>query len=139
MSADEVADVPTGLVTVTSIVPAACAGLVTVICVSLTMVIAPVAFATVPNFVQFAMRKPVPVMVTVVPPVVGPATGEMPVTVGVPSYVNLSADEVVDVPTELVTVTSMVPAACAGLVTVICVSLLMVIAPVAFATVPNFT
>ena len=73
------------MVTVTSTVPAEPAGDVTMICVSPLTVIAPVAvaFATEPNFVQFAPVKPVPVMVTVVPPDVEPYVGEMPVTTGV--------------------------------------------------------
>ena len=70
------------LVTVTSTGPAAWAGLVTVICVSLLTVIAPVAFAVPPNFTVFAPVKFVPVIVTGVPPVAGPEPGETPVTVG---------------------------------------------------------
>ncbi len=49
-----------------------------------------------------------------VPPVTGPAAGEMPVTAGTGSYVNSSAGEVALVPPGVVTVTSTVPAVPAG-------------------------
>ena len=68
--------------------------------------------------------KPVPVMVTEVPPAVVPDVGEMLVNVGAGAVkVYWSADEVADVPTDVVTVMSTVPAASAGLIAVIELSL----------------
>ncbi len=58
--------------------------------------------------------KPVPVMVTVVPPAGRPAAGLSVLMVGVPSKMNSSAGEVVLVPAGVVTVTSTVPAGSAG-------------------------
>ena len=74
------AEVPSGVVTVTSTVPLLPAGLTTVIWVSLSTVklLVPVE----PNETLVAPVKLEPVMVTVVPPVVGPLAGLMPVTVG---------------------------------------------------------
>ena len=76
----EVADVPPGVVTVTSTVPAAWAGEVTVICVLETKV-TPVP-GVPPKLTVAALVNPVPVIVTRVPPANGPDVGEMPVTVG---------------------------------------------------------
>ena len=73
------------MVAVTSTVPAEAAGEVAVhevVEVQLTEVPAPVPKATV---VAEPMTKPVPVMVTTVPPPGGPATGLSPVTVGTAS------------------------------------------------------
>jgi hypothetical protein len=83
-SADDVAEVPPGVVTVTSMVPAAWPGLVTVICVTPLTVIAPVAFAVPPNLTVLAPVRLVPVTVTDVPPAAEPNIGEIPVTVGIP-------------------------------------------------------
>ena len=80
MSAAEIADVPEGVVTVTSTIPAVYAGLVAVIEVALTTV-TPVA-AVVPKFTAVAPRRFVPEIVTEVPPAVEPDIGVMPVTVG---------------------------------------------------------
>ena len=71
-SAEEIADVPPAVVTVTSTVPAACAGEVAVIWVSETTV--KVAAAVAPKWIAVAAVKPVPAMVTEVPPAVGPAS-----------------------------------------------------------------
>ena len=79
-SADEVADVPLAVVTVTSTVPAVPAGLVAVICVA-ELTVKPVA-AAVPNSTAVAPVRFVPVMVTLVPPAVGPAVGLTAVTAG---------------------------------------------------------
>ena len=79
--AEEVADVPTGVVTVTFTVPAAPAGAVAVIEVEETTVTPVAAFA--PKSTAVAPVKFVPVMVTLVPAVVGPAAGLTAVTVGV--------------------------------------------------------
>ena len=73
--------------------------------------------------------KLVPVIVTMVPPPNGPALGdEIPVTVGTAMKVNLSKELVALVPPpfDVVTVTSTVPAVCAGEVAVICISELTV-------------
>ena len=80
--------------TVTSTIPAACAGLVAVIEVALTTV-TPVA-AGVPKFTAVAPRKFVPVIVTEVPPAVEPDVGVMPVMVG--EVVALLFTETVIVP-----------------------------------------
>ncbi len=45
--------------------------------------------ALAPNFTAVAAVKPVPVMVTLVPPAVGPLVGAMPVTVGAPTIGEL--------------------------------------------------
>ena len=67
-------------VTTTSTTPAACAGAVAVIEVELTIV---TEVATDPPIVTVAPElKPVPVIVTDVPPEVVPEEGEIPVTVG---------------------------------------------------------
>jgi hypothetical protein len=88
-----------------------------------------------PNFTVFAPVKFVPVIVTGVPPAAGPDAGEMPVTTGIPIYVNLSFAEVGDVPPAVVTVTSTDPVP-AGLVAVTDVS---VSAVTDAGVLPNFT
>ncbi|GAB3059091.1 hypothetical protein GCM10027053_21230 [Intrasporangium mesophilum] len=73
-------DVPPGVVTVTGTVPAVPAGEVTVSWVGLVTVrVVPVA---VPNLTLVAPVRLVPVIVTTVPPVVGPPFGETALTVG---------------------------------------------------------
>jgi hypothetical protein len=79
-SAAEVADVPSGVVTVTSTGPGELAGLVVLIILSLT--ITTLVAEVFPKFTAFAPVKPVPVMITAVPPDVEPDTGVMPVIVG---------------------------------------------------------
>jgi hypothetical protein len=116
-SLELVADVPTGVVTVMSTVAALSAGLVALIEVEeLTLKL---LAAVVPNATAVAPVKLVPVTVTTVPPANGPLAGLTAVTVGAPSKVNWSAEDVADVPEELVTVMSTVPALSAGLVAVI--------------------
>src|SRR5215472_4471958 len=127
--------VPPGVVTVTSITPAACAGAVAVMVVALTT-LRPVA-AVVPNLTAVAPVKFVPVIVTSVPPANGPDVGLRPVTVGLAAYVNWSAAEVALVPPGVVTVTSTTPAVPAGEFAVTVVALTTV-RPVA-AVVPNLT
>ena len=79
MSAPDVADVPVALVTVTSTVPAACAGEVAVIDVApFTVTVAELA----PNFTVEPAVKLVPVTVTEVPPAGTPEVGLIDVTVG---------------------------------------------------------
>ncbi len=117
--------------------PADSAGEVTVIeVVELTTTPVP---ATVPNFTPVTPLKPVPVMVTLVPPAVDPEVTLRPVTVGAGGAVkvNWSAGLVALVPPAALTVTSTVPADSAGEVTVIEVVELTT-TPVP-ATVPNFT
>ena len=70
---------PAGVVTVTSTVPVP-AGLSAVIEVSLTTVT--FVAGVVPKSTAVAPVKPVPVIVTSVPPSVGPLVGLTPVTVG---------------------------------------------------------
>jgi hypothetical protein len=80
-SADEVPDVPLGVVTVTSTVPAACAGATTVMLVELaTTTLVP---AVPPKLTVAPLTKLVPVTVTDVPPPIAPEVGAMLVTVGV--------------------------------------------------------
>ena len=69
LSADEIAEVPLGVVTVTLIVPAAWTGLVVLIEVALVTVNE--VAGVVPNVTAVAPVKPVPVRVTNVPSVVG--------------------------------------------------------------------
>ncbi|OEZ89314.1 hypothetical protein JAB6_01280 [Janthinobacterium sp. HH104] len=75
-----VALVPPLAVTVTFTVPATPAGDVAVMVVALTTVMATPLLA--PNFSAVTPVKPVPVMVTAVPPVLGPDAGVTPVMVG---------------------------------------------------------
>ena len=119
-SAEDVAEVPPVVVTVTSTTAAACAGEVAVIWVA-EATVKPEA-AVVPKWTAVAPVKLVPVMVTEVPPAVGPEVGATELTVGAATKVNLSADEVVEVPPAVVTLMSTVPAECAGEVAVIWVS-----------------
>jgi hypothetical protein len=79
-SAELVALVPPVVVTVTLTVPADSAGDVAVMEVAEFTVTA--VAVTVPNITVAPDRKPVPVIVTEVPPVVGPEVGLMAVTVG---------------------------------------------------------
>jgi hypothetical protein len=127
------------VVTVISTVPAGLAGLTAVIWVSLLNV--KLVAGTVPNSTLLAPVKPVPVIVTDVPPVVDPSLGEMPATVGgAYVYWNRSAELVADVPPGVVTVTSTVPlpaGLAGGLTAVIWVSLLNV--KLLAGTVPNST
>jgi hypothetical protein len=75
-----IADVPFGVVTLTSTVPAGAAGEIAVMVVEL-MTVTPVA-ALAPKWTAVAPVKPVPVMVTFVPPFTGPTFGLTFVTVG---------------------------------------------------------
>ncbi|MNM85398.1 hypothetical protein D3C81_975110 [compost metagenome] len=83
-SAALVALVPPVVVTRTSTVPLP-AGAVAVICVAL-LTVTPVA-AVAPKVTAVVPLKPEPVIVTVVPPVVGPEVGEMLLTTGAATYV----------------------------------------------------
>ena len=75
------AEVPPGVVTVTSTGPATPAGETAVMELEVLFE-SPVA-ATAPNCTAVAPVRLVPVMVTGLPPVVGPEVGLTPVTVGV--------------------------------------------------------
>ena len=79
-SAELVALVPPAVVTVTSTIPAACAGETAVTVVLLTFV--RLAAVVVPNLTAVVAVNPVPVIVTVVPPVAGPVVGDIEVTIG---------------------------------------------------------
>ena len=103
---------PAGVCTVTSTVPADSAGESAVHDV-LDEQLTPVA-AVEPKLTVSPNWKPVPVMVTVVPPAVGPAVGLMAVTVGGVTYVNWSAEDTALVPAGVVTVMSTKPAEPAG-------------------------
>src|SRR5450756_1853236 len=94
-------------VAITSTVPAACFGAIAVQVV-LEEQLTPVAFVA-PNLNTVAepSAKPLPVIVTVVPPLVGPDEGLTPVTAGV--YLKWSASTLALVPAGVVTVTSAVP------------------------------
>ena len=132
-SAAEVADVPPVVVPVTSTVPRP-AGEVAVIEVA-EFTVKLVALVA-PNLTAVAPVKLVPVTVTEVPPAVGPAVGDIALTVGTPMKVNWSAADVADVPPAVVTVISTVPVP-AGEVAVMEVAELTV-KPAAFVA-PNFT
>ncbi len=73
----------------------------------------------VPNFTAETLIRLVPVMVTLVPPALGPTLGLTPVTVAASWYRNWSLGEVPEVPPALATITSTVPADPAGDVAVI--------------------
>ena len=70
---------PATVVTVTSTVPAVSAGAVAVIEVAEFAVMVP---AVAPNLTPEAEERPVPVMVTEVPPAIEPPLGLIAVTVG---------------------------------------------------------
>ena len=80
--------------------------------VALTTVIP--AAATPPMVTAVAPVKLVPLIVTPVPPAIGPLTGLIAVTVGAPTWVKSPVP--VPVPPGVVTATSTAPAACAGVV-----------------------
>jgi len=139
LSVPTIADWPPGvLVTRTSIwVALIVAGEVAVMEVA-EFTTTPVA-AFVPNTTVALLRKLVPVIVTDVPPVVGPVLGLTEETAGVTALkVNRSEGLVGDVPPEVVTVTSTVPVVVlAGDVAVIDVAEFSV--TVAAACAPNDT
>ena len=63
-----------------------------------------------PMVTEVAPVKLVPVMVSEVPPTIGPAVGEIPVIVGNAAKVYWSADDFADVPPRVVMVMSTDPA-----------------------------
>ncbi len=117
-STDEVAEVPLAVTTVTSTVPVP-TGLVATTCVAVALTI---VASLLPKSTTVAPDRLVPLIVTCVPPEVGPDVGLIPVTLGAGgSYVNLSVDDVAEVPLLVTTVTSTAPAP-PGLVATICVA-----------------
>jgi len=107
-------------VTTTSTAPAACGGVIAVIDVALTTV-TPVAGVS-PRFTVAPAWNPVPVMLTAVPPPIGPELGEIAVTVGTELDPDVYVNPSVRLPlcvSGLVTTTSTVAAACAAVVAVI--------------------
>src|ERR1700681_659503 len=109
--------VPPGVVTVTSVLPTAPAGAVTVSedPPPFTAMLVP---APEPNVTVLAPPRFVPVTVTEVPPELGPVFGLTAVTVGAAKEVNRSAGPVGLEPEGVVTETWTVPTAWAGAVTV---------------------
>ena len=81
-SAADVADVPPAVVTVTSTVPLPAGDVAVIDVAELTVKLVAL---TAPNFTAVAPVRVVPVMVTNVPPAVGPDVGETDVTVGGPT------------------------------------------------------
>jgi hypothetical protein len=77
--------VPLYVVTVTSTVPAACGGAMAVMEVSLLTV--KLSAATEPKLTAVAAVKPLPLMVTVVPPPLLPLLVSRPVTLGAAAFV----------------------------------------------------
>ena len=76
--------------------------------------------ATPPNVTEAPFWNAVPVIVTTVPPVAGPALGETEDTAGGATKVKVPGVPAL-CPSEFVTCTETVPAACAGVTAVICV------------------
>src|SRR5208282_65100 len=106
--------VPPAVVTVTLTVPLDPAGETTVISDSESTFTS--VAATEPNLTTAPAMKPLPLIVTEVPPTAGPFFGDSPVTVGAfggggggATYVNSSAGLVALVPSGVVTVTCTVP------------------------------
>jgi hypothetical protein len=135
-SAELVALVPAGVVTVMSTVPWASAGEMAAVIEVPEVTVKPVA-ALAPKLTAVAALKFAPVMATEVPPVVYPLVGVTMVTIGALSKINLSAGLVALVPDGATTVTSTVPAVSDGELTVIRVAEVIVKVPA--AVVPNHT
>ena len=83
--------VPPGVVTVTSTGPAETDGEIAVIAVS-EAIVKP-DDGTAPKLTAVAPVNPLPAIVTLVPPVAGPETVEMPVTRGAGTNVSLSVSQ----------------------------------------------
>ena len=91
-SSDELtADVPVGESTVTSTVPDAAADGETAV-MDVSEFTVKLLAGLEPNETVLAPVKPVPVTVIVVPPAVGPESGETPVTAGAGGYYLLQSD-----------------------------------------------
>jgi hypothetical protein len=103
-SAEVVAEVPPGVVTVTFTAPGFITnGLITTIWLAVSLM-RPVT-AAIPKATAVAFARFVPVMVTMVPPEIGPDAGLTLVTAGTPRYVNWAPGELGEVPVGVVTVT----------------------------------
>ena len=113
---------PPGVISNTSTAPAACAGVTIVTEVALTLVSKVPAVPS--NLNAVVLRRFVPVIVTAVPPAVGPPAGEMPVIVGTPTKVKPFV--LVAEPPRVVNTTFTAPAAFAGVTTVTDVALTFV-------------
>ena len=113
------AEVPPAFVTVTAMVPSTCAGVVNVSDVPSAASASGVIGAEPSTETVEPAVKPVPVMVTAVPPPTGPSSGVIVARTGAASggarYVNVWGAEV---PVPFVTVTGTGPAAWAGVVNV---------------------
>jgi len=96
------------VVALTSTVPAACAGLTAVMVVSLTTV--KLVAGVAPNFTAVAPVKPVPLIVTEVPPAAGPLSG---VTAVIPQKAPTVNDHVYGTPLT-VSATAYLTPACSG-------------------------
>jgi hypothetical protein len=120
-------------VTVTVTAPALPAGVVAVMLVLLTTTT--LVAAALPNVTVAPLTKLVPVIVTAVPPEVDPLLGEIPVTVGVATYVYPFVRLPLCPFTVTVTVTA--PADPAGLVAVMVV--LFITTTLVAAALPNVT
>jgi hypothetical protein len=105
LSLATIALVPPDVVTRTSIVPLPGGEVAVRLVAELYSTLA----ALVPNLTVDALVNPVPEIVTAVPPVIGPLAGEMLVTVGTGTYVNVSSATIALVPAGVVTLISTVP------------------------------
>jgi hypothetical protein len=130
-----VADCESGFVTTIETVPAPSAGVTALICVVL-LTVTDVA-ATLPNTTVASAWKPVPVIVTVVPPLVSPEVGETLLTVGGGAVKVKAAASVADCEPGFVTVIETVPAVDAGVTA--CSSLPLTNVTMAAATPPKLT
>ncbi len=110
-----------GFVTITSTAPEACAGVVAEMLVAFTTVTE--LAAAPPKLTVAGATKPVPVIVTAVPPAVEPLFGFTLVTVGAELTKVKQPEHVPVWVSAFVTTTSTAPAACAGVVALICVAL----------------
>jgi hypothetical protein len=126
--------VPPGVVITMVTNPNAWAGAVAVICVSLTTVRA--VAAVPPRVTPVVPIRFVPVIVTLLPPAIGPAPGAMLVKVGIARYVYAPLFVAVW-PSLLVITTSLAPAVPAGVTAVIVVA--AVLTTLVAGTPPIFT
>jgi hypothetical protein len=106
------------VLTVTALAPAASAGEVAVTVLSELTVTA--VAAVVPKFTLRVLIKPAPVMVTTVPPVIGPEVGVIELITGGGWKLKLSE---LSVPPRVVILIGTVPTRCAGVIASISVSL----------------
>ncbi len=124
----DVAEVPAGVVTVTSTVPADSAGDTPVMEVSPFTV--KLVAGTEPNMTELAPVKPAPVIATDVPPAVDPDAGLMAMIMGDGATVVVVAPVVVVVGDSVVVVV-------APVVVVVGASVVVVVAPVVVVVIPT--